>query len=119
MQKRQIKKEVKKLAKQKKYEEIYQEYGPTYFRKTVPNRYKYADIEKLESEGKYIDIYEKYGEIDEATYIADLENELGRRPNLKERLFSQAILGRRIENIKKFIKICIKGNIKTLVFLIQ
>lgn len=99
----QIEKEVKKLAKQKKYEEIYQVYGPKYFRREVSEKYKYADIEKLEKQGRYIDIYEKYGEIDWTTYLIDLENELGRKPNLKERLFSPAILSRRIEKIKRFI----------------
>lgn len=59
-----IKREVKKLAKEKKYEEIYQQYGPKYFRKYVSEQYKEKDIEKLREEGKYIDIYTKYGRLD-------------------------------------------------------
>ena len=73
-------------------------------KRKISKKDKNADIEKLEKEGRYIDIYEKYGEIDWVTYMIDMENELGRQPNLKERLFSKSISSRRNEKIKNFIK---------------
>ncbi len=85
MKEKEIKKEVKLLAKQKEFEQIYQQYGPTYFRKYVSHKYKKEDIRKLTREGKYLDIYEKYGkkELDYLfIYCKDIENEVGRKRSL-------------------------------------
>ena len=59
-----IKKQVKKLAKQKKYEDIYVIYGRKWFLKYTPKKYQKADRLKLKIEGKFLDIYNKYGSID-------------------------------------------------------
>ncbi len=80
MKEKEIKKEVKLLAKQGQFEQIYHEYGPRYFRKYVSRNYKKKDLRKLKNEGKYFDIYEKYGEkyLDYLTiYAKDVRNEAG------------------------------------------
>ncbi len=88
MKEKEIKRQVKLLAKQKKFEQIYLEYGPKYFRKYVSRKYKKEDIQKLEEEGKFLDIYTKYGEdYWECVWVGDAEKEVGRELNWKE-LFS-------------------------------
>lgn len=80
-----IKKEVKLLAKQGYFDDIYQQYGSKYFRKYVSRKYKRKDIKRLESQGKYFDIYEKYGEkkLDYLSIRAkDIEYEVGRERSL-------------------------------------
>lgn len=94
MKKREIKKEVKLLARQKKFEQIYKEYGPHYFRKYVSRKYKKKDIKKLEQEGRYLDIYEKYGKLEGDT--KDVENELGKKTTWIKRLFNKTIFARNI-----------------------
>ena len=59
-----IKKQVKKLAKQKKYNDIYVIYGQKWFKKYTPEEWQKKDKEKLRKEGKFIDLYNKYGEFD-------------------------------------------------------
>lgn len=54
MHEKEIKKEVKLLAKQGQFEQIYHEYGVRYFRKYVSRNYKKRDLRKLEDEGKYL-----------------------------------------------------------------
>lgn len=73
MQERKIEKQVKRLARQKKFEQIYQEFGPAYFRKYVSNRYANKDIKKLLKEEKYDEIYRKYGTISD---LKEIRNEL-------------------------------------------
>lgn len=85
MQEKEIKKEVKLLAEQKQFEQIYHEYGPKYFRKYVSRKYKRKDLNKLRREGKYFDIYEKYGEKELdylSIYAEDVKNEAGRKKSL-------------------------------------
>lgn len=85
MKEKEIKKEVKLLAKQGQFEQIYHEYGVTYFRKYVSRNYKKKDLRKLKNEGKYFDIYEKYGEkyLDYLTiYAKDVRNEAGWKRSL-------------------------------------
>ncbi len=85
MKEREIKKQVKLLAKQKKFEQIYLEYGPKYFRKYVSRKYKKEDIKKLKEEGKFLDIYTKYGEdYWEDVWGKDAKEELGRKMTKKE-----------------------------------
>lgn len=84
-----IKKEVKKLAKEKKYNEIYEQYGTKWFRKYVSHQYKKEDIKKLEKEGKFFDIYHRYGEEEldySEIYKRDIEMETGKKPNLFQRI---------------------------------
>lgn len=55
------KEEIKKLKKDKNYEEIYQKYGQKVYIKNASSRYKREDLKKLSKEGRYMDIYNKYG----------------------------------------------------------
>lgn len=59
---KETKEQIKKLKKDKKYDEIYLKYGSDIYVKNTPNKIKKKEIKKLFSEGKYIDIYNKYGE---------------------------------------------------------
>ena len=78
-----IKKQVKKLAKQKMYEDIYVIYGRKWFLKYVPKKYQKADRKKLWKEGKFLDIYNKYGSIDyEEIQEKEIENETGKEPTI-------------------------------------
>ncbi len=107
MKKGKIEKEVKLLAKQKKFEQIYYEYGPKYFRKYVSRKYKKKDIEKLRQEGKYLDIFTKYGETYEWLYdevsIKDMESELVRKTTLPERVFNKNFLIRKKYLLRTFL----------------
>ncbi len=86
MDKKEIKKQVKQLAKKKEYEQIYKEYGPYYFRQYVSRNYKKQDIKQLKQEGKYLDIYVKYGESPQEVFEKDIENEVGEKPSLKQNI---------------------------------
>lgn len=59
---KETKEQMKKLKKEKKYDEIYFKYGSKEYVKNTPRKIKKQEIKKLFSEGKYIDIYNKYGE---------------------------------------------------------
>lgn len=65
------KERIKELKKDKKYNEIYIEFGMEAYNKYVPEKIRKADLKKLKQEGKYEDIYNKYGE---AKYNAVLTN---------------------------------------------
>lgn len=104
MKEKDIKKQVKLLAKQKKFEQIYYEYGPEYFRKYVSYKYKDQDIEKLMQEGKYLDIYVKYGETYRETYKKDIENELGRKSTLLERTFNKNFITQMMNLLRASIR---------------
>ena len=54
---------IKKLAEDKEYEKIYQQYGQTAYLKYTPPKYIREDFNKLKKEGKYEDIYLKYGNV--------------------------------------------------------
>ncbi len=59
---KETKEQIKKLKKEKKYDEICFKYGSKEYVKNTPRKIKKQEIKKLFSEGKYIDIYNKYGE---------------------------------------------------------
>ena len=63
MENKNIKRQVKKLVQQKKYEDVYVIYGRKWFKKYVPKRYQKQDRKKLWREGKFLDIYNKYGKL--------------------------------------------------------
>lgn len=54
---------LKKLKKEKNYEEIFIQFGQEKFVKSVNRKYRKQDISKLKKEGKFEDIYLRYGEI--------------------------------------------------------
>lgn len=107
MKEKDIKRQVKLLARQKKYEQIYYEYGPQYFREYVSSKYRRNDIRKLKQEGKYLDIYTKYGENYlnyREVYKTDISNELGRKATLRERIFNKSFLFSQGKNLKLAIR---------------
>ncbi len=53
---------IKALKKDKKYEEIFIQFGREAYVKNVPKQYRKKDVSKLSQEGKYEAIYQKYGE---------------------------------------------------------
>ncbi len=55
------KKDVKRLIKERKFDEIFEKYGGTCYRNYVPTWYSYEEIKKLKKEKRYEDIYIKYG----------------------------------------------------------
>ncbi len=94
MKEKEIKKEVKTLAKQKEFEQIYQQYGPQYFRKYVSRKFRKEDLKKLKREGKYLDIYERYGEkvLDYLyIYCKDIENEVGKKRSIPMKIIYECI----------------------------
>lgn len=52
---------IKELKKNKKYDEIYIEFGMGAYNKYVPTYVRQADLKKLKQEGRYEDIYNKHG----------------------------------------------------------
>ncbi len=79
MENKNIKRQVKKLVQQKKYEDVYVIYGRKWFKKYVPKRYQKQDRKKLWREGKFLDIYNKYGKlIEEEVKEIDIEMETGK-----------------------------------------
>lgn len=56
------KEQIERLKLDKKYEEIFIQYGKDAYKKYVPKEYRKKDLKKLKKEGKYEDIYSKYGE---------------------------------------------------------
>lgn len=55
------KEEIKRLKKEKNYEEIYRTFGSKEYVKNTPSSYRKKDLNKLVKEGKFEDIYGKYG----------------------------------------------------------
>ncbi len=55
------KKDVKRLIKERNFDEIFEKYGGTCYRNYVPTWYSYEEIKKLKKEKRYEDIYIKYG----------------------------------------------------------
>ena len=56
-----VKKEVKRLLKEKNYNEIFEKFGSKVYKDNVPFFYQYKEKRKLVKEGKYFDIASKYG----------------------------------------------------------
>lgn len=92
-QEKRIKREIKKLVKQKQYEAIYKEYGPKYFRKYVSESYKQEDINNLREKGDYLQIYEKYGKLDLETKIKQRRESQGKEMHTKNGTISKLMTG--------------------------
>lgn len=58
---KEIVKDIVKLRKEGRYQEIFDKYGKIVFRSVVSDKYKKAHIKRLFSEGRYEDIYRLYG----------------------------------------------------------
>ena len=59
---KETKNKIKQLKKQKKYDEIFINYGRTEYIRNIPKSYRKQEIKKLKNEGRYEDIFSKYGE---------------------------------------------------------
>lgn len=75
-------KTIAKLKLEKRYDDIYKQYGREVYLITVSDKYKYTDIRNLLDHGRYLELYEKYGEEIYKKYMKqmrkkDVENELG------------------------------------------
>ncbi len=53
--------DLKRLKKERKFDEIFEKYGGIYYRNYVPTWYSYEEIKKLKKEGRYEEIFIKYG----------------------------------------------------------
>lgn len=58
---KEVKKEVKQLLKKKDYDKIFDSYGRTIYKISVPKKYQRKDIKKLLEDGRFFDVYRKYG----------------------------------------------------------
>ena len=59
---KETKNKIKQLRKQKKYDEIFINYGRKEYIKNTPRSYQKKEIRKLKNEGRYEDVFCKYGE---------------------------------------------------------
>ena len=55
--KKEDKKNLRKLLKEKEYDRIYKLYGTNTYLKVSPSRYKREDIKRLMTDGRYFEIY--------------------------------------------------------------
>jgi len=62
-----MKRDIKSLVSQGKYDEVYYEYGREAYKKYVPLSYRQADLKELEKEGNYVEMYNKHGVMTETT----------------------------------------------------
>ena len=72
---KQVKEKIKKLKKEKNYNEIFNQYGREVFLKNVSFRYKRKDLKKLEKESRLEDIYLRYGPKEYNKYLFNEEFE--------------------------------------------
>ena len=70
---KEIKEEIKKLKKEKKFDEIFNKYGKEVFLKNVSKKYKKKDMKKLAEEDRIEDIYLRYGNKEYDKYLYDAE----------------------------------------------
>lgn len=116
MTKRNIKKQVKKLARQRRYQDIYIIYGQKWFKKYTPKKYQKQDKEKLIDEGRFLEIYNKYGEINENIQAMDMEYEMQKELSFMQtvKVFYKRFLkqGLMIEVIVNLIGLLGVGTIK-------
>ncbi len=98
------KEKIKQLREEKKYEEIYVQFGEKIFNKYVPHKYKKEDIKKLKQEKRWQDIYNKYGETEYNKILtkAMYEEIKEVRGNVKATMWR---IGRKMSNIAKQIGI--------------
>lgn len=59
---KETKEQIKRLKKDKQYDEIYYKFGSKEYVKNTPKKIQKKETKKLFKEGKYIDIYNKYGD---------------------------------------------------------
>ncbi len=53
---------IRALVKEKKYDEVFREFGIKAYKKYVPSKYRRQDLAKLKKERRYEDIFNKYGQ---------------------------------------------------------
>ena len=94
--KKEDKKNLRKLLKEKEYDRIYKLYGTNTYLKVSPSRHKRKDLKKLMADGRYFEMYEKYGEdiyskYERAIMRADVKNELGLKPGFINCVFFEKL----------------------------
>lgn len=91
---------IKQLKKQKKYEEIFANYGKKAYKRNTPYLYRKKDLNKLKKEGKFEDIFNKYGENEYNKLLLH-----ARAQEIKEAQGSiKAIMWKSSKNIKLFLR---------------
>ena len=100
MKNNEMKQKIRMLKKEKKYDEIFREFGKNVYAKNVPYLYRRKDIRKLENEGKYEDIFNKYGEKKYNKILEDIVFD-----EIKEKQGeAKAVLWRTKNEFKKLLK---------------
>lgn len=68
-ERQEIKQEIKKLVREKKYDDIYLKYGQETYLYYLPEKIKRQSVKKLLKERRFIDIYNKFGEGEYKKYL--------------------------------------------------
>lgn len=91
---------IKEFKKQKRYDDIFINYGTKAYIKNTPTKYRQKELKKLKKEGRYLDIYNKYGEKEYNKVLVK-----ARTQEIKEAKGSfQAFTWEATQNIKIFFK---------------
>ncbi len=91
---------IKELKKQKRYDDIFINYGTNAYINNTPNKYRKQELKKLKKEGKYLDIYNKYGENEYNKVLVK-----ARTQEIKEAKGSfKAFTWEATQNVKMFMK---------------
>lgn len=91
---------LKEFKKQKRYDDIFINYGTKAYIKNTPTKYRQKELKKLKKEGRYLDIYNKYGEKEYNKVLVK-----ARTQEIKEAKGSfQAFTWEATQNIKIFLK---------------
>lgn len=91
---------IKEFKKQKRYDDIFINYGTKAYIKNTPTKYRQKELKKLKKEGRYLDIYNKYGEKEYNKVLVKV-----RTQEIKEAKGSfQAFTWEATQNIKIFLK---------------
>ena len=91
---------IKEFKKQKRYDDIFINYGTKAYIKNTPTKYRQKELKKLKKEGRYLDIYNKYGEKEYNKVLVK-----ARTQEIKEAKGSfQAFTWEATQNIKIFLK---------------
>lgn len=91
---------IKELKKQKKYDDIFINYGTKAYRKNTPANYRKQELKKLKKEGKYLDIYNKYGQEEYNKVLVKARTQEIKEAKGSFRAFTWKIM----QNIKIFMK---------------
>lgn len=102
--KKEDRKNIRKLLKEKQYDRIYKLYGTNTYLRVSPGSHVRKDIKSLMDDGRYFELYEKYGEDIYSKYEkrimrADIRNEVGIKPGFINCVFFEK-LKRNLKTVK-------------------